>query len=144
MNWIWCLFLAFFEFGMRFSTWNNNWLLLIEIVLFSSDEATQQEYDLGELPFISCFFFFYHVCFLRTFVSFWFSENVFKVGSMSICRGCHQQILWSELLSDVGAGETDLLGICHLQIYTVSLFPSLCMGKYKQVSENRLLRPCFP
>lgn len=35
---------------------------------------------------------------------------MFKVGPVSICRGCQQQILWSELLSDVGAGERDLAG----------------------------------
>ena len=70
---------------------------------------------------------------------------MFKVGSVSICRRCHQQIPWSELLSDVGTGETDLAGNVSLEdLYIMPLFPSLCMGKYTRVSENRLPRLCFP
>ena len=56
-------------------------------------------------------------------MSFLFSENVFNVGFVSICRRCHQQILWSELLSDVVTRETDLAG--NVSLYTVPLFPSL-------------------
>ena len=75
-------------------------------------------------------------------MSFLFSENVFNVGFVSICRRCHQQILWSELLSDVVTRETDLAG--NVSLYTVPLFPSLGTGKYTRVSENRLPRLCFP
>lgn len=78
-------------------------------------------------------------------MSFLFSENVFNVGFVSICIRCHQQILWSELLSDVVTRETDLAGNVSLaNLYTVPLFPSLCTGKYTRVSENRLPRLCFP
>lgn len=64
--------------------------------------------------------------------------------AVCICIAYHQQILWSELLSEFRAGETNLTGNLSFADLTMSLFPSLWMGKCKRVSENRLLGPCFP
>lgn len=67
---------------------------------------------------------------------------MFKLRSVSICRGCHEQILWSELLRDIGAGETDLAGNLSLtDLYCVTV--SITMDG-NECSENRLLGPCFP
>lgn len=132
---------------MCFNTWSNNKLSVTEFILFSSDKLDSP----GSLIWrdtIYLFLFCKGVLFTYGFVGYLCYFDFSKLClNMSLClyvEDATSKFFGVGFSGMLGLGKQTWLGICHLQIYTVSLFPSLWMGKCKQVSENRLPLPCFP
>lgn len=125
LNFIWCLFLASFWLRGYVSVHGAKTEFICKgIILFSSDKLTHQ----GSMIWESYPLFLailqglsIRIWVLRTFVSFWFSENLFKVEPVSIyVEDANSKFFGLSCWVLLGLGKQTWLGICHLQIYTVT------------------------
>lgn len=131
---------------MCISACSHNRLLVIEIILFTSDKLTHKGVILGRailyfLHFCKCFLFMYR--FVGHLCHFDFHKTCLKLDLCLYVEDSISKFFGLSCWVMLGLGKQTWLGICHLQIYTVSLFPSLWIGKCKRVSENRLCGLCF-